>query len=109
MADLNLDSDTVNVQLRDVVDLICLPYHEARNVRHPIKAKKLPSDSKYKKLLNLPNNRDKAWRHMVKIRNKAAAVRTARQAAHVFQAEYDLTLDELSVLFHSPCWKDSMS
>jgi len=93
--------------LKNLVDLISLLYHEARNVRHPISARKLPSDSKYNKLINLPRNRVEAWRHMSKLREKAATAQKAADIVRVFQEAYILSLEELLVLYHASCWKGS--
>jgi hypothetical protein len=95
-------------QIQNLIDIICLVYHEARNVRHPIKAGKLPKDQKYYKLLNLPHNRDDAWLQMAGVREKAAHCQTARDAAQVFQNEYGLGLEELFALYREPCWKGSL-
>jgi len=97
----------MNDLLRNLSDLICLLYHEARNVRHPIKAKKLPQETKYKKLINLPKNRDIAWQQMAKVRDKAANSRNATAVAYVFQEEYCMSLEELLDLYNCPCWKRS--
>ncbi len=94
-------------QFKNLADYICLVYHEARNVRHPISAGKLIRKSKFEKLLNLPKNRDKAWLCMGKVRAKAALARKASEAAQVFKEEYDISLEELLKLYREPCWKIS--
>ena len=55
--------------LDEVVDLLCLVYHEARNVRHPIK-KGLIDSTLYKALVNLPTGRGKAWVAMESTRSR---------------------------------------
>jgi hypothetical protein len=87
--------------------LLCLVYHEARNVRHPIKAGKLADDPKYAKLMTLPHNRLAAWSAMAKIRQKAAAAVTAEVAAAIFEGEFRIGLAELEGLYRAPCWKGS--
>ncbi len=90
-----------------LVELICLCYHEARNVRHPLRQGKVAPDAKYAALLNLAHNRDDAWQQMGMLRAKAPCAQTPRGAAHVFQKSYGLSLEDLSELFGAPCWKDS--
>jgi len=82
-------------------------YHEARNVRHPIKAGALPEDTKYERLRNLPNNRNDAWLKMAKVREKAGSASTAAEVADIFRKEYGMSMEDLSVLYHEPCWKSS--
>lgn len=94
--------------MQEFVDVICLLYHEARNVRHPIKAGKLPNEVKYHRLLNLPSNRDQAWQQMEKIRDKAASFLKAEEVVKVFQDEYAINIDELLTLYREPCWKGSL-
>lgn len=91
----------------DIVDLLCLVYHEARNVRHPIKARKLQKDSKYDNLIQLPRNRERAWELMEKVRVEASWASRAADAAAVFAKHYTLTLDDLQALYEMPCWKGS--
>jgi len=92
----------------ELVDLICLLYHEARNVRHPIKAGKLSNNSKYKKLINLPNNRNQAWKDMSRIREKSLQLHTAIEIKDAFQNEFDLSIEDLLQLYRKPCWKHSL-
>lgn len=94
--------------MQEFVDLTCLLYHEARNVRHPIKAGKLQNEAKYHRLLNLPNNRDQAWQQMAKIRDKAASFLNAEEVVRVFQDEFVISLDELLILYREPCWRGSL-
>lgn len=56
---------------RTIAELVCLVYHDARNVRHPIKAGKLPDGTPYAKLVVLPRNRLEAWRAMAAVRERA--------------------------------------
>jgi len=91
----------------DLVDLICLLYHEARNVRHPIKKGKLDKEAKYLRLLNLSNDRDEAWIQMAKLRGKAASYKTADEVVNVFQKEYGISLDEILILYGEPCWRNT--
>ena len=94
-------------QMAELVDLICLVYHEARNVRHPIKHGRLSTDGIYRKLLNLAKNRATAWDQMAQVRDKAARAKTPVDAAMVFQEVYDLTLNDLQQLYRQPFWRHS--
>ncbi len=92
---------------RELAELICLVYHEARNVRHPIKARKLVNGAKYARLVSLPNNRLEAWRSMARIRERAAAAKTGRKSAGIFEREFGVNLADLDELYRAPCWKNS--
>ena len=98
----------MNNNNKNLVDFICLLYHEARNVRHPIKAGKLSKESKYSKLLTLPKNRDEAWQQMGRLRDKAANFSQISEIKSLFQNEYGITLEELLILYREPCWKGSL-
>ena len=98
----------MNNNISNLVDFICLLYHEARNVRHPIKAGKLSNESKYSKLLTLPPNRDKAWQQMGKLRNKAASFSQISEIRNLFQNVYGISIEELLILYQEPCWKGSL-
>jgi hypothetical protein len=97
----------MSVDLNEVVDLICHTYHEARNVRHPIKAGKPIEASKYAKLTNLPNNPVVAWRDMASLRDRAAHSSAVQAATQVFQHFFDLSLADLVELYAMPVWKSS--
>jgi hypothetical protein len=94
--------------MQEIVDLICLLYHEARNVRHPINAKKILKEAKYHRLLNLPRKRDQAWEHMATVRERALSLLKVDEIINVFKDEYAISLDELLTLFREPCWKGSL-
>jgi hypothetical protein len=98
----------MNDNIRSLVEFICLLYHEARNVRHPIKAGKLPKEPKYFKLLTLPKNREKAWHHMSSLRNKAESFSKISEIRNLFQNEYGISIEELLILYQEPCWKGSL-
>jgi hypothetical protein len=92
---------------RILAELVCLVYHEARNVRHPIKAGKLPNAGKYAKLTSVPTNRLDAWKAMAGIRTDAARGDGAPAVVEVFEQRFGLTLVELEALYHAPIWKAS--
>lgn len=97
-----------NKSINDLTDLICLLYHEARNVRHPIKEGKLSKKSKYEKLINLPTNRNLAWKHLSKARNKFSELSTAIDIKDAFYNEFHLSLEDLLQLYKETCWKHSL-
>jgi hypothetical protein len=84
-------------------DYVALAYHEARNVRHLIAARHLDPDI-YPHLVNLPRDRDEAWRALQGLRAEAKQARSARAVETVFQ----LSLEDLSSLFDNPNWRHSM-
>jgi len=98
----------MNDNIRSLIDFICLLYHEARNIRHPIKAGKLPEEPKYFKLFALSKNRDEAWQQMGRLRNKAASFSQISEIRYLFQTEYGISIGELLILYQEPCWKGSL-
>lgn len=94
--------------LAAVIDLVCLVYHEARNVRHPIKKGLEKDSSKYARLISLPRNRIDAWNQMERVRNEALKGRSILRAIKIFENEYGVSLDDLVNLFYQPFWKDSL-
>lgn len=98
---------TVTAALETLVDLICLVYHEARNVRHPIKKEYLAGRAEYRALASLPRNRVEAWASMAKVREKARKAGSGAAAARVFQDQFGLSLAQLTDLFRASFWKNS--
>ena len=97
----------MSVDLKNVVELICLVYHEARNVRHPVRKYLVDDAERYQKLIHLPTNRDKAWRQMRSIREKAINTGTVKEAAKVFEIHYALPLAEIVKLYEASFWTHS--
>jgi hypothetical protein len=93
--------------IRRVAEFICLVYHEARNVRHPLGAEKLVDGERYFRLTNLPRNRMQAWRVMAMVRESAATALGPREAAQVFERQFGLKLWELEELYRMPIWRSS--
>jgi hypothetical protein len=92
--------------LEEIVDLLCLVYHEARNVRHVIK-KGLVGGEPYKALVNLPTNREEAWAAIEQVRREAVKAGSAGSAAAVFQRRFGRSLGDLEQLYRAPFWKNS--
>ena len=96
------------VDLRELVDLICLVYHEARNVRHPVRNGRVNDADRYHGLIHgLAANRKDAWRQMDAVRDRAVRAGSAAGAAAAFQAQYRLDLAELTELYEKPFWRGS--
>ena len=91
----------------DLVDLVCMIYHEARNVRHTIKARRVPDEARFALLVNLPTNRDEAWRQMRMCREAARTGKGSSAIAATFERTYRVTVVELAELYERPIWKDS--
>ncbi len=99
----------MNADLENTVDLICLVYHEARNVRHPIKKGKLQDADKYNRLRHrLSHDRDGAWQDMKRIRSRAVKAGTVEGAVSVFEETFGLSLQDLIRLYEMPIWKDTL-
>ena len=75
-----------------LVDFVCLVYHEARNVRHPIDKGRLAREPRYAHVLNLARNKCKAWTQMEGVRVQAHDAVSAADAASCFQKTYGLSL-----------------
>ena len=97
----------MRVDLCQVVDLICLIYHEARNIRHPLRAGKLVHTSQYASLVSLPKNRDDAWRRMSDLRSHAASSGSIEAATDSFERVFGLNLPDVAALYRMPIWKHS--
>lgn len=90
--------------VRDLVDCICLVYHEARNVRRPLREGKLPIEPRFERIRMLAQNRIEAWKQMAAVRASARAQPSALAAADAFRRSYNLTLEDLGVLYDAPIW-----
>lgn len=93
--------------VRDLIECICLVYHVARNVRRPIREGKLPFEPRFERIHMLAQNRSEASKQMTAVRASARAQPSALAAADAFQRLYDLTLEDLRVLYDAPIWRYS--
>lgn len=86
-------------------DLVTLLYHEGRNVRHLVEK----DSTVYPKFLPLRNglakNRCEAWKQIQPLRLEASKAQLARQVEQIFERRFNLTLDDLVVLYANPSWK----
>lgn len=87
-----------------LADGLALVYHEARHVRHLVKAGHL-SPAGWERLLSLPTNRVEAWRAVQTARKGAAGAPTASKAAGQFEQRFAKSLANLQDLYANEHWK----
>jgi hypothetical protein len=88
------------------VSFLALVYHEARNVRHLIRAGSVDR-VRYRLIVDsLPKNSDEAWAAMQELRLAARAAAGATAAVDMFSRRFGLTLEELEDLYANSTWKD---
>ena len=86
-------------------DLVTLLYHEGRNVRHLVK-KNPQIDPRFLSLRDrLATNRYQAWKQLQPLRLAAGKVQLAKQIELIFKRHFNLTLDDLVILYAHPRWK----
>jgi hypothetical protein len=90
-----------------LIDLVCMVYHEARNVRFPIEMRRVPDAARFAHLVDLPKPRLAAWQQMQSLRTKAASVKPGTSISTVFEGAYELRVSDLAELFERPIWKNS--
>jgi len=95
----------VHEMMRSLVYYVCLLYHEARNVRHPIKRGLVPYPGKYSRLLNLAGNPNEAWQQMASTRESAFKASSAGAITRLFEEMYGLTLSDLFALYKEGFWR----
>lgn len=88
------------------VDYVALTYHEARNVRHLVAAGHAGLE-RYHPLINLPRNREDAWRELQALRTAARSTDSANAVEAVFLKKFGPGLEDLEVLFENPHWRHS--
>lgn len=86
---------------------LCLVYHEARNVRHLIRAGCLPVGPYERMRSSLPTNRNAAWEAMQDIRLEASQSCSATAASELLASRYGIDLQELVLMFEHECWTHS--
>ena len=86
-------------------DLVTLLYHEGRNVRHLVK-KDSTVDPKFLPLRNgLATDRCEAWKQIQPLRLEASKAQLGREVEQMFERQFNLTLDDLVILYAHPGWK----
>jgi hypothetical protein len=91
--------------LDDLVDIVCLVYHEARYARRPIGAGLVPDAARFAALQMLPINRDKAWQSMRPLRRAGRQATAPTGVSAVFETQYGVSVGDLAELFARPIWK----
>jgi hypothetical protein len=81
-------------RLNDAIDLICLVYHEARNL-----SSVATSEPKYARLASLPRERHDAWRAMAELRTEAFQAGLVKSAVWTFEDHFEVEIAELVPLF----------
>jgi hypothetical protein len=87
-----------------LADGLTLVYHEARHVRHLVRASHL-SATGWERLLSLPTNRVAAWRTLQDTRKAAAEAQTVQKAAGRFEKRFAMSLASLQDLYTNEHWK----
>jgi hypothetical protein len=86
---------------------VALAFHEARNVRHLVKAGHLDR-ARYQLLITgMPTNRAEAWKALDPLRRQAANASSAQEAENVFRRKFGLSLEDLAALSENPHWSGS--
>jgi hypothetical protein len=91
---------------RQIAQVLCLVYHEARNIRTAVRRRQLPDATRYAAFMGLSPNPELAWRDLAGFRRSAVQAASAAAAASVFAKRFGLTLAELAELFRQPFWHD---
>jgi hypothetical protein len=83
---------------------VTLAYHEARNVRHLVRAGHLDK-ARHRLLIDgMPPNRQEAWKALEPLRREAANADSAREAENVFRRRFGLSLEDLVTISEDPHW-----
>lgn len=95
---------TQSSALPALADYTALVYHEARNVRHLIKAGCV-FGAPWSPLTNLSTNRDMAWQQIQPTRKQARSLAKPSAVLDAFQARFGASLEELLVMYQNANWK----
>lgn len=96
--------DLTSYPVLELSDYISLLYHEARNVRHLIRAGHVSSEG-WEKIINLPNNRNDAWKAIQPIRSSAKQSESAAECLRVFEQRFGADLGTLQKMFEDANWR----
>jgi hypothetical protein len=92
-------------RLARLADYVSLVYHEARNVRHLIRAGAVRPD-KWKYLIALPTNRDDAWKAVQGIRALARRAHNVAAVRRPFDRRFRVSVAELVTLYANEAWRN---
>lgn len=94
----------MKTELAAFANYLALAYHEARNVRHLVKAGHLDRTS-YRLLIDgLSTDRVEAWKQVQPLRRAAAGANSAQEAEGVFQRKFGTSLEQLVILSENVSW-----
>ncbi len=96
--------DLTSYPTQELSDYVSLLYHEARNVRHLIRAGHISPEG-WEKIINLPNNRNDAWKAIQPIRSSAKQSESVAKCLRVFEQRFDADLDTLQEMFDNSNWR----
>ena len=102
-----MNDGTDRAMRETVAELVCLVYHEARNVRHLIRAGKIPNTQRFHTLTSLPTDKYAAWGQMRKDRLAAGNKNSIAALVRVFSKKYGIELEDLVELYQHPSWRHS--
>lgn len=88
----------------ELSNYVSLLYHEARNVRHLIRAGHVSTEG-WEKIVSLPNNRDEAWKAIQPIRSNAKQAKSASESLRVFEQHFEADLNALQAMFEDTNWR----
>lgn len=88
-------------------EVLALAYHEARNVRHLVRGNLISPVEPWRRLIDLPTNRDHAWVQFTPLLHEAKSVGNGADATTVFSRRFDVDLEELERMFANPNWRGS--
>lgn len=91
-----------------LADGLALVYHEARHVRHLVRAGYLLCNG-WEQLLSLPTNRVEAWRTIAPSRRAASGSPDRVRAAQAFERRFSKTVDDLRALYGLSHWRHASS
>jgi hypothetical protein len=98
---------TMHDRIQLFANYLALAYHEARNVRHLVRAGHLEK-SRYRMLIDgMSVDRVEAWKQLEPVRRDAARARSAQDAEGIFRRKFGLSLEDLVALSDSPNWRGS--
>jgi hypothetical protein len=90
--------------IQELSDYVSLLYHEARNVRHLIRAGYVSVEG-WEKIISLPTNREEAWKVIQPTRSSAKQASSATRCLRMFEQRFDSDLNALQEMFENPNWR----
>jgi hypothetical protein len=87
---------------------VALLYHEARNVRHLVRAGFINKD-RWRYLVSLPVNRDDAWREIEPFRAAARTAASADDVVSVFEERFRINVEDVVTMLGDANWRHAGS